>query len=459
MDTYCMKIIAKINIKLLILLIISCCQGPYVWGGLATVGFETFTRLSDVPAKTDVRNWITLDYQTKNNWSKSFSYSLDVNSRYFYQVQDYAFSISEIYLMYNFSSGNFTIGRQLLDWNPSESFWELDDLNGKQGLSLLGDKQEGLIGANLNYNFSSGMYVSIFASSIFVPNLNPKYQVQDGLVKSPVEWAYLPPSKFLLKGQLLPIHYDLHKVNTWDILKNKSIGLRLGYKWSSGKVWGYALFKPENRLRFHGDGHLSKKQNYGVVDVLLHPFASSHMLYGIETTQTYKKLTFGAGLAVIDPNGDFKTDLLIIDPVTIATNSHVSFDAEYFKISPIYNRKSYFHSEIAYKKNKYDVSINYLHSLTDNSTKGNFYSNVAKWKRAFGILGNLKITDNFTWMVNWKYDFSRKDNLLKSQVAYKFLKRAIISLGVELLGAPTDHSFWGLSRFNDTVYTSLQYRF
>ena len=37
----------------------------------------------------------------------------------------------------------WTIGRQILDLNPSEKYWQLGTINGRQGMKLLAEKQEG----------------------------------------------------------------------------------------------------------------------------------------------------------------------------------------------------------------------------------------------------------------------------------------------------------------------------
>ncbi len=446
-------------IKFLFVLFLLLFSPIELYASSGSVSYENFKRLNIPKHKSEDISWLAFDADITGQY-KDFSGFMSLSGRYYYATDDdYMVSLPEGYIQYSRANTNIKMGRQLLDWSPYEKFWGLRDLNGRQGFSLLEYQQEGLVGLNISHRVNNFVDISIFGSSIYIPTVNPSYEFNNGEMSSRAEWVKLPPEMMYIHTKDVPIYYNVERPSLRNIILEKSLGAKLTLSWNRGRVYhgditGFTLYKPENLLRNHAEGRLSK--DLGRVIVTAHPKPSYHLLYGVYLNQKLPASFYvGGGVFGVDPNGDLKADLLIIDPITIERNRHHDFDAEYFKIEQDYERKNHIIFQAGVDRRIFDISFNYIHSITREKNAGDFFGDPVKWKQAMGVLFTYNFSDKFSGLFDFKYDLRIKDTILKMEGLYTFRHRMSFGFGAELLKAPNENSYWSSYRSNDTIYTKL----
>ncbi len=421
----------------------------------ANLGYGAYQRLNaPINPQSGVNNWLNLDLQMKNGASR-FTTHLEGAVRFYYNDQDYQYSVPQAFMSYSTYRDQVSIGRKLVTWSPFDAYWGLGVVNSMQGISLLGSKQEGLVGLHWDHSFLSGIDLSFFGSMLYVPSMNPKIECVDGKVKSKAEWVKLPPTKTVVNEKMLPLYYTLDRPKTDDVVLQESLGLRLAKNWKSGAISSFVLYKPENVLRNNADAFLAR--DYEKVMVRVRPQVNHHIVYGMDAHQMIGRVGINSGVTVIDPNGDLKASMIPDGPV-LMENDRTNFETEYYKIEPSYQRQGYFHLASNLRNDILGVSLNYLHLLTDYDNKTSFGEG-AKWKRAVGLSCDYDFTDNFNVLLDLKYDLSVRDNVLKHEYSYRFASAVTWAMGVEVLRAPRNDSYWSSYRSNDTLYSNLGYRF
>jgi len=438
----------------LFLLLFASFQGLALEGN---VSFEKFYRVN-IPEKTsNSQDWFELNLNDHAEDTSS-AYKYDADLRVFISDDyDRNYSLSEAWYNTKLNHFNLTVGRQILDWHPNEEFWQLGSLNGVQGFALLDTKREGLLGAEIEAQITENWNVNLFISYLYVPTLNPVLDVENGKITSTSEWVRLPPTQTRISGRTVGIHYDLKYPDLSDIVFKKSLGIQSGYSWGSGKLSGFAIYKPENKLRINAEA--SYDSTIDKVAVVADPVVNHHLVLGTQIEQVVMDVKFIAGMEVTDPNAKLGKDFEILDPLKLKENNR-TFTSEYFSIEPNYDRESYFHSSANWSNDTMGLSFNYIKLLSSNVRgSDDFFSDTVKWKSAVGVGYSYLINDYFNISGVFRYDLSRKDNILKNEIGINLDQSVHLILGLELLKAPLQESYWSAYRANDTVYSSLNYTF
>ena len=394
-------------------LIISFLSTNIAMGADTTLSYERLIRLN-TPSKTaSATHWfgVNLNIDDKN---KQWEQELDVDLRYYHNDSQNSinYSLSKANISYRNKEVKWTFGRQLLDLNPSEKFWQLGTINGRQGMKLLSDKREGLIGLRYESRPKAGFKYSAFLSYLYLPGMNPSVDIKDGKMTSTSEWRKLPPSQTLINNQVVDIHYDIEMPDISKIVLRKTLGATLEYNWGSGKVFSYAFYKPENQIRANAEAYydLSTEE----VRVTARPIVNHHAAIGASVHQKVGSLRLITGVDVIDPNARLGKDFDLLQ------EKKSTFDSEYFKIEPHYDRESYYHAQAILDRFYYSFSFNYIQLLSSNERNSDdLYSETVKFKRALGGQFNISITDSWSMMFDLKYDLDRLDNIAKGETKYQ----------------------------------------
>lgn len=443
--------------------------------------YERFFRLNTPLNKSEADQWIGSSFRTERpDPALYWDYYLEGDTRlYFGGGTDFNYSAPEFYLQRDDSylrtsqveeeSGEtvqleekiglqFSFGRRLLDWNEHERYWQLGYLNGQQGFSLLSEKQEGLTG--IHFTGSTDLIrANIFFSYLFIPTLNPSIDEENGRITSTSEWMRRPPTQTIYNGVPAEIAYQINYPDLNRVLFNKSLGGSLDLKWTEqGFFRIYGIYKPENKIRVNAQAYYDTVSQK--VQVEANPVVNHHLLYGVQVHQQLSEhFNFIAGLDVNDPNARLGKDFDVLDPVQMREQNR-TFDSEFFKILPSYDRESYAHYSLTYNNRRLILGSHYIHLLSDNE-RGNddFFSDTVKWRSALGLYGKYYVTDKWDLLLDWRYDFAREDNILKGETNYFFWPNLHFSLGFELLKAPDRNSYWSAYRANDIVYTGVVYTY
>lgn len=396
-------------------------------------------------------DWLSLSFDTAYK-ARKIEGTLDADLRLYTGNSDYLYSIPEAYLKYSTLRSSVSVGRKLLDWNKADRIWELGHHNGLQGFNLLGDRQEGLMGLHAERRVTRNLRVNIFASYFYIPSLNPGYKFNNGEISSPLPWTMLPPKRMQLKGKELPIHYEIGDYNAGQIVLQESLGAKMSYSWRGGEFSAYGLYKPENKLRVNAEGRLDESLER--VEVTATPQVNHHLIYGLGANQRIsRRIQVAGGVEIIDPNAHLSTDLGLVDP-TIIKNNKRDFDAEYFKVQPNYQKQSYAHFGANYDASYCRVGLNYLYNFAEQPGDDVFGDSV-KWHNAVGASVDYDFNDNLSLLMDYKYDMKMGDNVMKNEISYRFLNQMSIAVGLELIKAPSENSYWSAYRENDTVYSNF----
>lgn len=389
-----------------------------------------------------LHNGLDLNLQTKEI-SSGFDSFVSARGRYFIENQNYAYSLPEAYISYDNKRSQLAVGRKLVDWSDADKLWLEGQINNLQRMDLLSDAQEGLPGLHLAHRRKSwGMQV--FASGLYVPEMNPGYEVSDGQVTSKSYWGSLPPKVAETGGVQVPIHYDLNTPATNEIISQFSAGLQLENKWKSGKASFFALYKPENNLRISGEaGFNPYSQNQNIL-VNVKPFVNHQRIVGASLQQKADDLQMTVELKRIDPEDGPESPSI----------------GEYLNLSQQYEKKDIASTIFKLTKDIFDFTVGYTHLLSKDVRGGeDFYGNTLKWQRSVAMKLRYFFNDQFNITSAAFHDLELSDSILKQEVAYAFQKGVVVSLGVEMIKANNEESYWSDFKANDLVYSNIGYRF
>ncbi|HAZ12008.1 MAG: hypothetical protein A2X86_06845 [Bdellovibrionales bacterium GWA2_49_15] len=386
--------------------------------------------------------WFGVDFEKGKDYKSEYSSYLKFHMRYFGEERGAIYSAPEAYLRTERGHTQMYYGRHILDWNPHEKFWLLGDLNAQRGFNLLEEDMEGLAGIHL-INQQELLKIDIFASYVYIPQLNPGYKIKNGDVTAPNEWSKLPPEQVFYNGAKVPIYYELDMPEMKTIIFQPSIGGRVKMNWSErGGVSVYGLYKPENQVRLNATGHYEQDVEEQA-RVRAKPFANHHWIYGAETEQAVGDFVAQVGgMAVVPERG--------VDP---------TFKFEPLKIEPVYEDYYYGFGSLTYNQPEFSFGLHQVKSFSPPAQGQNLFGKKIRWQNASGVSGNYHLNDYWSFDVSYRYDWQLQDRLWVQSVNYRVTKQATVTAGLEMLDSPNADSFWSSYRSNDTSYARLNYIF
>lgn len=424
------------------------------------IGYEKFLRLNEPQNKTKNSDWFDLSHSYRFQRS-SLEGAFNGDLRFYINNSDISPSLSEAYIKYKGDNGStYSLGRQKLDWHPNESFWQLDHFQNTRGFRLMDMKAEGLTG--FHYQTQDGaLKTEVFLSYFYIPGLNPSVKVEDGQVLSNTDWYKRPPERTIVAGQEVDIFYNLNMPEIRDVLVQKSLGMRMSIDWgekrnlNNGLISGFAIYKPERRLRINAEAFYEPTLDSVLVNAT--PVVNHHVMFGGELRQLFRNYEFIAGAITIDPNARLGKDF---DSLSLEIENTRTTPSEFFSVEPLYNRETYAHSSLTFKNSLSLLSVNYLRYFSEHEKPGNdFYGETVKWKNAIGLGGSHQFNDWLQGTFNFRYDLEREDNLLNTQLIFLPWRQSTVTLGSELIRSPQTNSYWSAYRANDTFYLNVGYIF
>ncbi len=388
--------------------------------------------------------WFDFSFYTKKETGR-FLLVADADLRVFPNAESSSpmLSASELYVDYHMGRSNLSFGRRILDWDPTEKYWNLGNINSQRGFNLLEQDQEGVMALRLTRNFS-GFRGEIFGSFVHIPQLNPSLAVEDGRIVSSNPWAKLPPRSAGLQGVEIPIFYELEMPAYKDLLLQPSLGGRikvdLGRRsWMSA----HYAWKPENTLRINATGYY-EQDTVERAFVRAKPFVNHHQIGGaVFSTQLSDNTNFQASYVNIKP--DKKGD--------------DGFKFESLKIQPNYYDEAYARAALVWDNKISTISLNGIERLKGEVKEDDILGTKPRWKRAVGLYVKHSFSDAVGLSGDWKYDTVLKDIVLKQDAWWNIDKHLTVGIGMELIQSPESFSYWNYVRSNDSFYSSATYSF
>ncbi|PIK15192.1 hypothetical protein [Halobacteriovorax sp. JY17] len=419
--------------------------------------YEKFLRLNSPQKKSKAVDWIGLGaiYKDKTRDTEVFG---EANLRYYFNgPQSLNYSLPELYYTSETDDSTWTYGRKIVNWSLNEKYWLLGNLNGRQGFTLLSSKQEGLTGLHYTKEVTKEIDLGIFFSYFHIPALNPGIRIEGGKVTSNSEWVRRPPERTTILGSTVPIEYRMNEPSIGDIVLKKSLGINAAYKWKSGAISSYAIYKPENNLRSNAEASLATDGSK--VIAIANPIVNHHLMYGLQGKQYFGDVLGVVSFDVTDPNAKLGDDFEVLNPLQLKDNDRI-FESEYFSIKPNYDKESYLSASASVDRESYILSLNYIHLMSNNSRgSDDFFSETVKWKSTIGAMGRIMWTEGIFTLLDYRYDFVRKDQIVRIEGDYIIANAFSLRVGAELIKSPDNTSYWSAYRTNDTIYTSINYLF
>ncbi len=167
----------------------------------------------------------------------SYTYSIYENHHYFRPYQ--------FHLNFKRPDGEWIIGRQPMEWDWADSFWNRGLWQPAYTDDALRPEWAGLTGLFRDFNFKGGK-TSLFGSFIFLPDFPPPFKNENGKITSDNPWFTPPPSGKIGNSNFVPA-YKMKELSFMDFFK-LSLGINAEYE---GFYLSYA-YKPMNKLKLKG---------------------------------------------------------------------------------------------------------------------------------------------------------------------------------------------------------------
>ena len=364
-------------------------------------------------------------------------------------------SLNRMYFEANRKSWDFTIGRKPLDWSMADREWSLGQLNNRVNFDFFNPGEEGLIGALLNLKTESGIKLGIFSSGVYVPELNPQTQVnaKTGEVSCKNPWCVAPSSSTDIEGRDTPIFYNVNMPDNDDVVFQYSLGGSLGIErevWTSDDLHvvlglnGYMIRKPENTVSLSAEVKYENDNQRVFVDVT--PQFFYHDVSGLDAELDFKELKtklYGSYIQIRPEETPKGGDL-------------------FYQYTGIKTRKineDYISGGIKYDGDRVKVQTGYIARTSEFDKENDILVGYPRWNQAVHLALELVLTPKWNAKVDYKFDMLTEDRITTASTNY-LIGRTTLGFGANIIGTDGGgESYWSDYENNDSVYTTLAYRF
>ncbi len=367
--------------------------------------------------------------------AKSFRKNVNVAAQV-NDANDFMYSIKEANMVKDWGRNQVAAGKMKIDWNELDQTWGYGFINNRQNFDLYNPDQEGLIGFKWDRNFRR-FNVSLFASTFYIPELQPGLEVEDGQVIRKSPWARSVPTSINSMDRDVGIYYDVNMPQAKDVVFKQSLGLNFGYDSKSTEFNVFAVRKPENNPRVSGVGEYNDKR--GMVDAKITPEFVYHNVTGATLAKKYKD--YRVYISSVNEYPD-KHEIKETDETTAIQDER--------------GRKNYVGIGSCRVNDKQSIGINYVQLVDSDS---GLEDDELKFKKAINLNWSRKIGKKINVDFDYKYDLVSKDQIIQHNAAYLMDRNMSLAVGLKIISAPNDESYWAEFRDQDMAYSSFTYLF
>ncbi|HXH75824.1 MAG TPA: hypothetical protein VNJ08_12705 [Bacteriovoracaceae bacterium] len=432
---------------LLVLSTESFANTQYINGHIGALSNQANEEIGNVPGNRFNGNMF-FDYHKDN----STTYTKDIERRFTIasQVNDQSlttFSLQEAYVGGQLTKkDHLRLGRQILPWSTVDHVWGFGKLNNRRNFDFFDPGQEGLTGLLYERRSSNGMRYKAFASGIYVPELNPPLDIdkKDRTITSRHPWAEVPARTVEIEpGNWKTIAYDVDYPEPQDVIYRYTLGANIGYESKHWVMDNFVSRKPENTM--------STK-----VSINLDPAAD--VIEAKITPQFYYHDVMGSTLKYRNKDIEMYVSGLAVRPNTYPDGDRDAIRATDIKTEK--RREDYMGGGISRTNDLYGIGIHYVARLSPYDRSKESLSLDPRWNQAVDLFVMRNIGRKFSVSGDLKYDMLTTDRLTMFRASYKVSKEMQMSLGVNMIGTPSDgKSYWSPFTNNDAVYGALRYVF
>lgn len=201
------------------------------------------------------------------------------------------------------SDSKFYIGRHLHRWSEADEFWQTGIWQPRFMWNYLKPEQNGFTGVFYSSQISKDTSFSLFLSSLFIPDLGPKYREEDGKIITKNPWIKSPPALVNLFDNDTPIIASVDEPEVREVVLKPSFAIQFRKKWSevaSSQV-AYA-YKPVNFVRLSYAYYLRAQDSANEAVVTAHPSFPYEQVITTESSFSKNGFIFTPSLTHQDPN-------------------------------------------------------------------------------------------------------------------------------------------------------------
>ena len=428
------------------------CAESAIDGSIGFISNQLDTRVGDVPGNRFIGDSyfdykkLSLDPDAPENKDETpmikrrLSLAAQINDQSLLQ-----YSVQEAYVSGKLSDKDFIkFGRHVIDWSILDSSWGFGKINNRRNFNFFEPGYEGLTGLSYEHKGSNGMRYKVFASGLYIPEVNPPYDINKSnkTIKCRSPWCDAPATSTTVDGDVKPIEYSVKYPSISDVIFRYSFGFNIGWENQHWSFDNFYLRKPENNLTTE-------------VTVALDPFRD--VVKANIDPQVYYQDIVGSSLK-------YRNEDLLMYVSTFASRPSSFPDGdrqatEWTEIKTAKVREDYAGAGIQQVNADFGMGLSYVARLSPFNRNKAQLAQDPRWNQAL----NVFMTKNFgklTLSGDAKYDMLTFDRLVMLRAAYNLTKSFMVNLGMNMIGTPSDgESYWSPYTNNDQVYAGLRYVF
>lgn len=355
------------------------------------------------------------------------------------------YSVQEAYLGANAGKNKVKAGRMILPWSTMDSTWGFGKLNNRKNFDGFDPGQEGLVGLSFERKSANGMRYRLFGSPIYVPELNPSMDInkEKKTISSRSPWTDVPSATTEHQGRMKRIEYTVNMPDTWDAVQRYTMGASIGWENRNWVVDGFYVYKPENTQT----PKVEVQYNTG-----------NDVIKANITPEFYYHHVFGGNLKYRNKDVEMYVSGMGIHPNTFPDGN--AEDTKATDIKTEKRREAYMGGGISRMNDIYGLAFNYVARLSPFDRERDSLAADPRWNQAVNAVLMRNFGTTYALAADFKYDMLTNDRLVMLKASYKATKELMMSVGVNMIGTPTNgQSYWSPYTNNDSVYGSLRYVF
>jgi len=424
-------------------------QKDTINGHVGALSNQLNKEIGDVPGNkynADIEFRYHANEQDKLERKFDFAALVNDESLTMFSVQEAYVAKKGIFRSYNYTlktGDEFKIGRQILPWSSIDHTWGFGKLNNRKYFNGFDPGHEGLVGAYYKNKSSSGFFWGVFASALYVPELNPGMDINKGdqTITSRNPWANAPAPTTEIDGNETPIKYIVDYPEISDVVNRYTIGFNAGWESKHWVMDAFIIRKPENK--FSTQVEIALPEDSNSVKAFITPEFYYHDVFGANLKyRNHDVEMYLSGIAAFPesyPDGDQQA-------------------TRFTEIKTAKKREAYGGGGIAKSNDKYGFGLNYVARLSAYDRELDSLAEDPRWNQAVNVFGVLNLFKKYSILADVKYDMLTTDRLVMLKGSYSLSKEFLMSLGVNMIGTPGDgKSYWSPFTNNDAVYAALRY--
>lgn len=355
----------------------------------------------------------------------------------------------------------FTAGRKRFVWSRFDEQWGLGIWQPQLRWDYVNPEAQGLTGLFAHHE-SKKFRLLAYASPIFLPDQNPRFNIKDGQIESSNRWFRPPVSQLQIENGIDSIEYVVEKPSIEEVVVQDrwSYALSLAAGDIDDGIWALASYaeKPLNQLHLGIDPTQVLNISSGKFTPIVHPVVVYHKLATVEAgysgvdTHSWLSVTWEKPEAPDIPAHWEQSEL----SKALYTSANLAHRLP--------GRLSRTKLTWSYLVRADEMAFNQRESVVegqiDSSLQRFTFRNVGALQAR--SLWWATARSKFETVVRYLFSFEDNGEWLSFGLAYSPQKNWTWNLGFDLFGAPEETaapSFFGYYQGNDRIQGGLTYVF